>query len=133
MRGEFACILRPGGWAALIWNEREVRTTPFLQAYEQLLEDFAPEYGVVDHRNVRSADVEAFFRPGHVRLATSSYSQRFDYDGLKGRLLSSSYAPTEDHPNRSPMLRQLRAIFDRRQERGCVTWRYRTRLFYGQL
>ena len=37
--GEFARILRPHGWIALIWNERVTTTTPFLVAYEQLLKD----------------------------------------------------------------------------------------------
>lgn len=132
-RAEFSRILTPGGWVALIWNEREVDTTPFLQAYEQLLKDYAPEYGIVDHRNITPDDVTAFFRPGHVKLATFPYRQDFDFDGLQGRLLSSSYAPTEAHPNHAPMIRQLRAIFERYQNGGQVTWHYQTRVFYGQL
>lgn len=132
-RAEFVRILRPGGWLALIWNERELDATPFLEAYEQLLRDYAPEYGLVDHRDIGPADVDAFFHPGRATLATFSYSQRFDYEGLKGRLLSSSYAPDAEHPNHFPMLRALRTIFDRHQQDGCVTWLYRTRVFYGQL
>ena len=31
-RAEFARILRPGGWVALVWNERRVDATPFLAA-----------------------------------------------------------------------------------------------------
>lgn len=132
-RAEFNRILKPGGWAALIWNEREVDTTPFLQACEQLLKDYAPEYGIIDHRNITPADIEDFFSPGHVQLASFPYQQQFDFDGLKGRLLSSSYVPTEDHPNHAPMLRQLRALFERYQKDGRVTWHYQTRVFYGQL
>src|SRR5258708_6434564 len=36
-RREFARILKPGGWAVLIWNERSIDTTSFLRAYEELL------------------------------------------------------------------------------------------------
>jgi SAM-dependent methyltransferase len=36
-RKEFARILRPGGWVALIWNERRLDSTAFLRDYEQLL------------------------------------------------------------------------------------------------
>ncbi|HYN24061.1 MAG TPA: class I SAM-dependent methyltransferase, partial [Pyrinomonadaceae bacterium] len=36
-RAEFARILKPGGWVALIWNERRLDSTPLLRAYEQLL------------------------------------------------------------------------------------------------
>lgn len=132
-RAEFARILRPGGWLALVWNEREIDTTPFLRSYEQLLREYAPEYGVVDHRDIGPAEVGAFFHPGRATLATFSYRQRFDYEGLKGRLLSSSYAPNAGHPNHAPMLRALRSLFERHQQDGCVTWHYRTRVFYGQL
>src|SRR6476659_6264925 len=34
-RREFVRILRPGGLLVLLWNEREVDTTPFLRDYEQ--------------------------------------------------------------------------------------------------
>lgn len=132
-RTEFMRILKPGGYLALIWNEREVQTTPFLQAYERLLLDYAPEYGVVDHRNIAAADVAAFFQPGRMEFAAFPYSQQFDYPGLKGRLLSSSYAPAAGHPNHEPMLAELRTIFDRYQTAGRVTWHYQTRVFYGRL
>ena len=36
-RKEFARILKPQGWAVLIWNERCTDTTPFLREYEELL------------------------------------------------------------------------------------------------
>lgn len=132
-RAEFQRILRPAGWVALLWNEREVKATPFLQRYEQLLQDYAPEYGIVDHRNITPADVAEFFQPGEVRSASFCYRQRFDYAGLQGRLLSSSYAPPPGHPNHQPMLQQLRALFERHQEGGHVEWLYQTRLFYGRL
>ena len=38
--------------------------------------------------------------------------QEFDYAGLEGRLLSSSYAPGPEHPKHEPMLRELRRIFE---------------------
>src|SRR5438270_4900638 len=30
-RAEFVRILKPGGWVVLVWNEREVDSTPFLR------------------------------------------------------------------------------------------------------
>ena len=36
-RAEFSRILKPGGHIVLIWNERRLDSTPFLQAFEQLL------------------------------------------------------------------------------------------------
>ena len=57
----------------------------------------------------------------------------FDFEGLKGRLLSSSYAPEPDHPNFEPMLADLRRLFDAHQVDGVVTIEYDTEVFYGQL
>jgi len=59
--------------------------------------------------------------------------QDFDYAGLEGRLLSSSYTPGPDHPSHAPMLRELRRIFDAHQAGGHVAFEYNTRLYFGQL
>ena len=39
-RQEFARILKPAGWAVLIWNERSTDASPFLRAYEELLVNY---------------------------------------------------------------------------------------------
>jgi hypothetical protein len=59
--------------------------------------------------------------------------QEFDYAGLEGRLLSSSYAPAPGHPKHPPMLRELRRIFDRHAENGRVSFDYKTRVYFGLL
>src|SRR6266436_1072421 len=43
-RREFSGILKPEGWAVLIWNERRLDSTPFLCAYEDLLLEFGTDY-----------------------------------------------------------------------------------------
>jgi len=131
-RHEFRRILKPGGWTVLIWNERVVDTTPFLREYEQLLQDYAPEYGIVDHRNIGPEQVAEFFAPAPVAFRSFPNYQRLDFDALKGRLLSSSYAPAPGHPNHEPMLEALRRSFDRHQIDGTVTLEYQTRVFYGR-
>lgn len=47
---ELTRILKPQGWLVLIWNERRTDSTPFLRAYEQLLQAYSPEYPQVDHK-----------------------------------------------------------------------------------
>jgi hypothetical protein len=59
--------------------------------------------------------------------------QDFDYAQLEGRLLSSSYAPGEGHPQYAPMLRELRRLFDAHQRDGQIGMDYLTRLYYGRL
>jgi hypothetical protein len=59
--------------------------------------------------------------------------QEFDYAGIEGRLLSSSYAPGPEHPQYLPMLRKLRRIFDAHAEDGRATFEYTTRAYFGKL
>lgn len=132
-RREFRRILVPGGGVALLWNERVLDTTAFLRGYERLLRDHAPEYGVVDHRDIGADAVAAFFAPGPVSLGEFVNRLDLDYAGLEGRLLSSSYAPLPGHPRHEPMLTELRRLFQRCEIDGRVTMEYRTRVFYGRL
>jgi hypothetical protein len=59
--------------------------------------------------------------------------QRFDFAGVQGRLLSSSYAPEAGHPNHAPMLAELASIFNAYQQDGEIVFEYDTRVYYGQL
>ena len=130
-RPEFERILKPGGWVAIIWNER-LTSTPFLRDYEQLLLRYSGEYPRIDHRNVTQRDLEQFFNPGRFQTATFSNQQVFDWDGLRGRALSSSYTPVEGQDGHVAMMREMEEIFKRRAENGSVIFEYETKMYYGQ-
>jgi SAM-dependent methyltransferase len=131
-RDEFIRILRPSGLVALFWNTRRIDRSPFLQAYEALLQEYGTDYAEVDHRRVDAASLGAFFgRPWESRVF--AYEQVFDFDGIRGRLLSSSYVPGPGHPRHAPMLTALRQIFDAHQADGRVRVEYDTELFFGPL
>lgn len=132
-RHEFARVLRPGGFVALIWNERRADSTPFLAEYEQLLRDYSPDYPVVNHRQIDEATIAVFFSPGSYALRSYENAQRFDLAGARGRLLSSSYAPEAGHPNHQPMLDALAASFERHQSGGTIAFEYDTKIYYGRL
>jgi len=132
-RREFARVLKPRGWVALIWNERVTTTTPFLVAYEQLLKDYSTDYEQVDHRRIDDDVIRDFFGSDDFRLKQFINVQVFDYEGVKGRLLSSSYAPEEGHPNYEPTLAELERIFQTYQDEGRVVFEYVTQMYYGQL
>jgi ubiquinone/menaquinone biosynthesis C-methylase UbiE len=132
-RTEFARILRPQGWIALIWNERVTNTTPFLVACEQLLIDYSTDYEQVDHRRIDDKVIGEFFGSDRFRLKQFNNIQVFDYEGVKGRLLSSSYAPEEGHSNFEPMIAELERIFQAYQDEGRVVVEYITQMYYGQL
>jgi SAM-dependent methyltransferase len=129
-RTEVIRILRPGGPAVLFWNTRRTGGTPFLAAYEQLLRTFGTDYLQVNHRNVDAQALAAFFG-GPYQSRVFSNLQIFDFDGLRGRLLSSSYVPGPQHPDHEPMIAALGQLFDTHQEAGRVRMEYDTELFFG--
>lgn len=132
-RHEFTRILKPGGWVMLVWNEREEQATPLLSAYTSLLQRFSPEYAQVDHRQVDQVALRSFYGPRGFKTRTFSHQQVFDMVGIRGRLLSSSYAPESSHPNYEPMLAELEKIFQANQVDGQVAFIYTTKMYFGQL
>ena len=132
-RGEFLRILRPEGWAIFVWNERRTDTTPFLIAYEKMLVRYGTDYQTVNHTNISDEVIAGFFAPGDFRFKQIDNRQEFDLEGLKGRLLSSSYTPEEGHHNYEPMLEELERIFREHEREGKVAFEYDTKIYYGQL
>jgi ubiquinone/menaquinone biosynthesis C-methylase UbiE len=128
-KAEFIRILKKDGWVVLIWNEREI-DGPFQQEYEQLLGDYALNYQQINHKNIDDHRLRELF---DYQLQTFANQQIFDYTGLSGRLLSSSYAPLPDQPQHAPMMDQLQRIFEKYQTDGVVYFNYQTKVYYGQL
>ena len=134
-RREFARILQPTGWVVLVWNYRRIETTPMMQAYEEIVKRYSDDYEDVSHHRPEfdDANVRSFFGSQGCKLAVHYNEQRFDFAGLRGRLLSSSYAPEVGHPNHAPMLADLQALFEQYQQQGQVTFEYDTKVYYGPL
>lgn len=124
---EFARILRPDGRVALIWNRRDHAGSAFLERYERLLATSLPDYVRVTHERASADVVSAFLGPG-ARQTTFPHHQRFDFDGLRGRLLSSSYAPQPGQDGHEALMDSLRALFDEFAVDGEVRFDYRTEL-----
>jgi len=131
-RAEFVRILRPGGWCVLIWNERVTESTPFLREYEQMLLDYGTDYKEVRHERT-TAIIDEFFRPQKCEEQVFDFRQRFGYEGVAGRLLSSSYVPLEGDPNHGPMMCELERIFAAHAREGAVEFEYKTRVYFGHL
>lgn len=131
-RIEFSRILKPQGWVILVWNER-LMTTPFLQAYERILRAYSVDYGEVDHRQIDANALTVFFGSTDFFETTYPNRQNFDLEGLKGRLLSSSYTPEAGDPRYLPMLAELENAFRTHQLEGRVAFEYQTIMYCGQL
>ena len=131
-RLEFRRILRPGGWVVLAWNDRRTDSTPFLAEYEQLLHTYGTDYAQVDHKRIDAAVLREFFGADPIKKSFPNF-QRFDFGGLKGRLLSSSYIPEAGQPRHAEMLDALNRLFDKHQCEGSVAFEYDTLIYCGRL
>jgi SAM-dependent methyltransferase len=132
-RSEFCRIFKRGGWVVLVWNDRDSSASDFSATYEQLVRRYAIDYQEVTHRQITDAILSDFYRPGGFRMATFRNPQPLDYDGLRGRLLSSSYSPLEDRPNHAPMLAELETLFRAHEISGRVVMEYCTEMYYGRI
>ena len=130
-RTEVLRVLAPGGWAALVWNEHSRARIPFLSDYEALLRRYAPEFDEVRKRRACGPAMRTFFGC-EPECAEFTNRQELDFEGLKGRTMSSSYVPEPGDPAHEPLLAGLREVFEHHQREGQVTFSYETRVFFGQ-
>ncbi|MGV3709363.1 MAG: class I SAM-dependent methyltransferase [Gemmatimonas sp.] len=131
-RTEFRRILKPGGWVVLVWNERTTADDALGEAYHAFLMEYALGYEVVTHRTSLQTRLQEFFHSDYSQHVLPN-SQTFDWEGLQGRLLSSSYSPEPGHPKYDVMMRGLRDVFDRYQVNGQVQFLYDTNVYCGRV
>lgn len=129
-KAEFRRILRPQGYIVLVWNTRHP-DSPFLQAYDELLQKWAVQYMSIRHDTERDAAI-GWFLDKQLDTATFENETRLDLTGLRGRALSSSYAPLPDHPHHESLIAGLDDLFARYQQAGRVSFLYQTELFIGR-
>jgi SAM-dependent methyltransferase len=132
-RDEFRRILRTEGRVLVIWNERLLDDTAFLREYEALLLRFGTDYSRVSESYPRAEQMLEFYGSNEFTSHSLPNFQQFDFNGLSGRLRSSSYAPPAGHPQHEPMMKELRKLFDLHQKGGVVRMEYRTRVYAGKL
>lgn len=90
----------------------------------------------IDHARVVRPDDDAMLRRfgnGLQAMACFPPRQRSNFNGLRGRLLSSSSAPRAGQPGHEAMMDALRALFERNAVGGQVDFDYDARMFVGTL
>ena len=129
---EFKRILKSEGYAILMWNEK-TSSNDFMKSYYDLIEKYGTDYGKINHAIVTNDNVIGkFYSPGSFQKKIFVHTHALNYDGLEGRLLSSSYIPLEGE-SFNKMIDELKNIFEKYNENGKVGMEYETRLFYGKL
>jgi SAM-dependent methyltransferase len=132
-RREFLAILKPHGWVVVMWNDRRISETAFGRAYEDLLVRYGIDYTRVKEAYPETYDMENMFGKGNFQRREVPNFQEFAFDGLAGRLRSSSYAPKQGHENYAPMMAALRELFDANEKSGRVRMDYTTQIYFGRL
>ncbi len=129
---EFHRILRPAGWVALIWNERD-ETDPFTARYGELLR-LHSKAAALEAQRMRAGEAllhcPLFEERGRFVLASE---QALDEEGLIGRAFSASYAPREG-PAAEALEAGLRQLYRdwQQQKEGQVVLRYQTSVYLGK-
>ena len=129
-RPELDRILKPGGHIVLMWNLRLEDATPFLIEYEKFIRRYSPDYVAVRHNNITDAEVAGFLGAGFGKQVFAN-KQVFGFEGLKGRLLSSSYIPNEAHPSYADMIDELRELFAKNAVADRIEILYDTIIYYA--
>jgi SAM-dependent methyltransferase len=127
---EFRRVLRPGGWVALMWNERD-ESDPCTAAYGQVIRT-APETAAVEGPRGQAGRAllhsPLFTAAGCV---TFRHGQELDEEGVLGRAFSASYAP-RDPAAAGAFADALRAVFARFRADGRVVLRYETSVYLAR-
>jgi SAM-dependent methyltransferase len=132
-RAEALRILRPSGYAALIWNDRRAEGSEFARGYEALVREFSPDYLELRHRHRRIDRVAEFFGHAHWQTLNLSHGDPLDRDTLADRLNSASYMPPPGDPRHAAMMERLDDLFRGTQAAGVVRMEFETRVLVGAL
>ncbi len=126
-------ILRPGGWVALIWNDRQSTGTAFLAGYEAMLRTHGIDYANTVHRHIDEKAIAQFFAPAQAMVAMFDNPRELEREDLLALAKSASYLPPPGDPRHAAMLLALNALFDAHEQNGSVQMMYRTRMHYARL
>lgn len=126
-------VVRRGGWAALIWNDRQSTGSAFLAGYEALLRTHGIDYAKVLHRHVDDKAIAQFFAPAQAIIATFDNPRKLRREDLLALAGSASYLPAPGDPRHAAMVAALNALFDVHAKDDAVQMMYRTRMHYAQV
>jgi len=129
---EFRRILKPGGWALVVFNTRRIDASPFMRAYDEFLHAHATDYARVDHRRATQPDnLRAFL--GDYQEWRFHFTLHCPWKAVLGFSMSSSYSPAPDHPAHAAYVAELERIFQEHAVNDRVDFLYETEAYVGKL
>ena len=115
----------------MLWNSRDISSHAFAVEYENFIQKHAVDYDKVNHRFSSSLEAISDFLGGPCRQHEFSNSQSLDFEGLLGRLASSSYMPNENHERYDEMHNELKILFKKHCINKKVKIIYSLILYWG--
>lgn len=132
-RREFARILKPEGWVALIYNSWHLPDSAVAADHRQLLDEYGTDYRRVAGQRRIGDEMSQFFSPGGFSKKRFDNPQTYDFEAFRGRVLSSSYSPLPGHPNYEPLMDGLHEMFERHAVDGRLVFPYETSVTWGRV
>ncbi|HMS66404.1 MAG TPA: class I SAM-dependent methyltransferase [Ignavibacteria bacterium] len=130
-KSEFKRIISKNGFLILIWNERK-ENNDFMKAYYGLVERYGVDYEKINHAmNITDTVLGEFYSPEKFQKKIFRNPHILNYEGLEGRLLSSSYIPL-DGDNFGTMISELKQMHEKYNVNGEVSMEYETNVYYGK-
>ena len=130
-RREWRRIVKPGGYALVVFNSRLHDATPFMRAYDDYLIEHAIDYTRVDHQRGLADKLNTVF--DRYVEARFPFTLRHRYDDVRGLSMSSSYVPPPGHPRHDQFFHGLQARFDDYAVDGMVEFAYETEAYLSRL
>ena len=122
-----AGCLAPGGLVAIMQNNRDFTTNPFLDAYESLLEELSPGYS----RSYRSFDIAAELGERYevVTEHHATWERRMSCEDFAAMARTSTQVQRALAADADTFHRRLSELLDSHQSGGAVVLTYTSELF----
>jgi ubiquinone/menaquinone biosynthesis C-methylase UbiE len=134
-KNEFKRILKKDGYVVLVWNGRVIDTSKaysLMKDYEKILLEFGTDYQKVRQTAINKKTFKRFFKEKY-EVKKFPNHEIFDFKGLKGRLLSSSYIPIVQGKRYNLMIKNLKSIFNKYERNGIIKFDYICEVYIGKI
>jgi len=128
---EFKRVLRKDGYVVIVWNERK-NGSQVMKAVNKILLSLDQEHEEAEKNLVDKNLLNTFYGVEKVNTSTFPNFQMLDLAGLKGRIRSISYVPSEGEENKRVM-NEIKDVFEKFNNGGMVKIEYDTKVFWGKL